>query len=147
MCRPKFHWTLPNRGEKFEIAEPDFHFRGVLWPTRYSTQGLQREKHRLSAQTSLPLTAGLRKIPPYKNGKYFLNPDEAAQVLRMDSRTLVRWARLGQVPAHPLGEGKRRLWRFIETELISWLEERGTPLKKPVANTMETAIGAHARRI
>jgi hypothetical protein len=85
--------------------------------------------------------------PPYKNGKHFLNPDEAAQVLRMDSRTLVRWARLGQVPAHPLGEGKRRLWRFIETELICWLEERGTPLKKPVANTMETAIGAHARRI
>ncbi len=84
--------------------------------------------------------------PAYKNGKHFLNADEAADVLRMDSRTLVRWARLGQVPAHPLGEGKRRLWRFIETELISWLAERGTPLKKPVANTMDTAINAHARR-
>ena len=84
--------------------------------------------------------------PTYKISKHFLNADEAAQVLRMDSRTLVRWARLGQVPAHPLGEGKRRLWRFIETELICWLEERGTPLKKPVANTMDTAINAHARR-
>ena len=81
-----------------------------------------------------------------RNSSYFLNADEAAQVLRMDSRTLVRWARLGQVPAHPLGEGKRRLWRFIETELISWLEERGTPLKKPAATTIETAIKAHARR-
>jgi hypothetical protein len=78
--------------------------------------------------------------------KHFLNADEAADVLRMDSRTLVRWARLGQVPAHPMGEGKRRLWRFIEAELIHWLAERGTPLKKPVANTIETAIGAHARR-
>lgn len=84
--------------------------------------------------------------PVYKSSKHFLNADEAAEVLRMDSRTLVRWARLGQVPAHPLGEGKRRLWRFIETELISWLAERGTPLKKPVANTMDTAINAHARR-
>jgi hypothetical protein len=84
--------------------------------------------------------------PLHQKSKHFLNPDEAADVLRMDSRTLVRWARLGQVPAHPMGEGKRRLWRFIETELIHWLAERGTPLKKPVANTIETAIGAHARR-
>jgi len=80
------------------------------------------------------------------NSKYFLNAEEAAQVLRMDSRTLVRWARMGQVPAHPLGEGKRRLWRFVETELICWLEGRGTPLKKPIANRIETAISAHARR-
>ena len=84
--------------------------------------------------------------PPYKSSKYFLNADEAAEVLRMDSRTLVRWARLGQVPAHPMGEGKRRLWRFIESELICWLEERGTPLRKPSASTIETAISARARR-
>ncbi len=82
----------------------------------------------------------------FKNSKYFLNAAEAADVLRMDSRTLVRWARLGQIPAHPLGDGKRKLWRFIETELISWLAERGTSLKKPVTNTMDTAISAHARR-
>ena len=84
--------------------------------------------------------------PPHQKSKHFLNADEAADILRMDGRTLVRWARLGQVPAHPLGEGKRRLWRFIEAELICWLEDRGTPLKKPVANTMDTAISAHARR-
>jgi hypothetical protein len=62
--------------------------------------------------------------PLHQKSKHFLNPDEAADVLRMDSRTLVRWARLGQVPAHLMGEGKRRLWRFIETELIHWLAER-----------------------
>ncbi len=36
-----------------------------------------------------------------------LDAQEAAQILRMDRRTLVYWARLGYVPAHPLGEGKR----------------------------------------
>jgi predicted site-specific integrase-resolvase len=51
-----------------------------------------------------------------------LDAREAAQVLRMDSRTLGRWARLGQVPAHPLGEGKRKLWRFLEHELLAWVE-------------------------
>ena len=48
-----------------------------------------------------------------------LNAQEAAQILRMDKRTLIRWARLGYVPAHPLGEGKRKLWRFREHELLA----------------------------
>jgi hypothetical protein len=78
--------------------------------------------------------------------KQLLNAEEAAQVLRMDSRTLIRWARLGYVPAHPLGEGKRKLWRFVENELLRWVEERGTTSKKAPASTMEEAIGAHARR-
>jgi predicted site-specific integrase-resolvase len=38
-----------------------------------------------------------------------LDAIEAARVVGMDSRTLVRWARRGYVPAHPLGEGKRRI--------------------------------------
>lgn len=53
---------------------------------------------------------------------HLLDAREAAAVLRMkNSRTLVRWARLGQVPAHPLGEGKRKLWRFLEHELLEWI--------------------------
>ena len=51
-----------------------------------------------------------------------LDAKEAAALIRMDSRTLIRWARLGHVPAHPLGEGKRRLWRFIEAELLEWFQ-------------------------
>jgi len=75
-----------------------------------------------------------------------LDAREAAQVLRMDSRTLVRWARLGQVPAHPLGEGKRKLWRFLEHELIAWVETRESKKMPPKTATMKIAIGAHARR-
>ena len=50
---------------------------------------------------------------------HLLDAQEAAQILRMDKRTLVRWARIGYVPAHPLGEGKRKLWRFREHELLA----------------------------
>lgn len=74
-----------------------------------------------------------------------LDAEEAAALIKMDSRTLVRWARLGYVPAHPLGEGKRRLWRFIEDELLEWLEERSFQ-RKPLARSIGRAIGAHARR-
>ena len=77
---------------------------------------------------------------------HLLDADEAAQVLKMDSRTLVRWARLGHVPAHPMGEGKRKLWRFLEHELLEWLEARKPDKKRPMASTMEIAISAHARR-
>jgi excisionase family DNA binding protein len=76
-----------------------------------------------------------------------LNPQEAAEVLRMDSRTLVRWARLGYVPAHLMGEGKRKLWRFLEHELLEWVKEQEANNKKlPPTSTINVAIDAHARR-
>jgi predicted site-specific integrase-resolvase len=75
-----------------------------------------------------------------------LNAEEAAQILRMETRTLIRWARLGYVPAHPLGEGKRKLWRFLERELLDWVEARESDKKRPPASTIDAAISAHARR-
>jgi len=75
-----------------------------------------------------------------------LDAREAAAILRMDSRTLIRWARLGQVPEHPLGEGRRKLWRFLEHELLEWVETREGDSRKSAAGTMTVAIGAHARR-
>lgn len=77
-----------------------------------------------------------------------LDAVEAAKIVGMNSRTLVLWARRGYVPAHPLGEGKRRIWRFFENELLEWVEQqrngciRGLPHDKLTA-----AIGAHAKEI
>ena len=50
-----------------------------------------------------------------------LTPDDAAKYLGLDPKTVTRWARLGYLPAHPLGEGKRKFWRFLEFELSAWL--------------------------
>lgn len=79
-------------------------------------------------------------------GYRLLDAEEAAQILRMDRRTLISWARLGYVPAHPLGEGKRKLWRFLEHELLAWIEAQESGNKRPATSTMKIAIGAHARR-
>jgi excisionase family DNA binding protein len=55
----------------------------------------------------------------------FLTPDEAAAYLGgLNSRTLTRWAREGYLPAIPIGEGKRRLWRFLESDLEEWMLAR-----------------------
>jgi len=45
----------------------------------------------------------------------------AAAYLGLDVKTITRWARQGYLPAHPLGEGKRKFWRFFESELAEWL--------------------------
>jgi predicted site-specific integrase-resolvase len=77
-----------------------------------------------------------------------LDAKEAARVLKMDSRTLVCWARRGYVPAHPLGEGKRRIWRFFESELLKWVEnQENAYARKPPRSTLKTAIDAHAEEI
>jgi len=54
---------------------------------------------------------------------------EAAILLGMDHRTLIRWARSGYVPAHPLGEGRRRMWRFFDDELVAWVESQSNGLR------------------
>ena len=67
----------------------------------------------------MPQSAKGSDCPPAKH--MLLTAVEAALLIHMDHRTLIRWARVGYVPAHPLGEGRRRLWRFFEDELLVWI--------------------------
>ena len=53
-----------------------------------------------------------------------LTPVEAAEYLGLDDKTITRWARQGYLPAHPLGEGKRKFWRFYKSELDNWIAEK-----------------------
>jgi excisionase family DNA binding protein len=64
---------------------------------------------------------------PHGRARRFLGPEEAAEFLGgLNSRTVTRWAREGYLPAYPIGEGKRRLWRFLESDLERWMLARGT---------------------
>jgi excisionase family DNA binding protein len=54
----------------------------------------------------------------------FVDADEAAKFLKINRRTLLHWARQGALPAHPLGHGSRKTWRFLVSELASWLRAR-----------------------
>ncbi|SFS07672.1 Helix-turn-helix domain-containing protein [Granulicella pectinivorans] len=48
----------------------------------------------------------------------FLDTIEASAFLGgLNSRTVTRWAREGYLPAYPIGEGKRRLWRLLCEDL------------------------------
>ena len=56
--------------------------------------------------------------------EYFVDAAEAAKFLGLNRRTLMKMAREGSVPAHPLGDGARKLWRFLLSELDEWLRGR-----------------------
>ncbi len=47
----------------------------------------------------------------------YVGPEEAAAFLKVNRLKIIRMARSGSVPAHPLGNGKRRQWRFKLSEL------------------------------
>ena len=50
----------------------------------------------------------------------FIDAKEAAVLLKIHPRTLLRWAREGRIPAHPVAGSKRRTWRFVAAEIDCW---------------------------
>lgn len=54
----------------------------------------------------------------------FINSEQAAKFLGMSAKTLLRFARAGTIPAHPVAGKIRRQWRFLESELYDWARGR-----------------------
>ena len=55
-------------------------------------------------------------------GADWLTGKEAAEYLRVKTRTLLLWARQGKVKGHKLSGVKRHVWRFRQAELDASLE-------------------------
>ena len=49
----------------------------------------------------------------------FVDPITAAQFLSIRPRRLLELARAQALPGHPIGQGKRRVWRFRLSELAA----------------------------
>jgi excisionase family DNA binding protein len=47
----------------------------------------------------------------------FVDADRAAEFLGISRRHLLELARGGDIPAHPIGTGKRKTWRFRLSEI------------------------------
>jgi excisionase family DNA binding protein len=54
----------------------------------------------------------------------FIDADEAARFLSLKRRRVLDLARAGKLPAHPIGDGARRVWRFRLSELSSAIASR-----------------------
>lgn len=53
--------------------------------------------------------------------EHFVDADEAARFLSLTRRRVLELARTGFLPAHPIGHGRRRVWRFRLSELAAAL--------------------------
>jgi excisionase family DNA binding protein len=60
----------------------------------------------------------------------YVSPEEAAAFLKTNRLKIIRMARSGALPAHPLGEGIRRQWRFKLSELDTHMK-RGVDVNCP----------------
>ena len=64
----------------------------------------------------------------------FVGPDVAAEFVKLHRKTLLRFAREGRVPTHPLTGNKRRKWRFLISELDSWARAKVNSASDPCCN-------------
>jgi len=59
----------------------------------------------------------------------YVDADKAAAFLSLSRRHVLALARNHQLPAHPVGAGKRRMWRFKLSELADALRQN---VEKPL---------------
>jgi excisionase family DNA binding protein len=61
----------------------------------------------------------------------FVAPERAAAFLALSRKTVLKLARKGDLPAHPVGRGVRQMWRFRLSELSRWLEDEAVKSDQP----------------
>lgn len=97
----------------------------------------------MNSTKSIVSTSAVEGSKPTRNR--LLTPEQAGKYLGIDPRTVTRWARAGYLPAHPLGEGKRKFWRFYQHELDAWLAAR-TNQREVVRSAMTSVFVIRSHR-
>jgi excisionase family DNA binding protein len=67
----------------------------------------------------------------------FVDAETAAAFLNIHPKTLMRLARQRTVPAYAFGDGVRRHWRFLKSELDKWMRSRLNSTAHPVRSVSE----------
>jgi excisionase family DNA binding protein len=68
---------------------------------------------------------------PGRTPEYYVDAEEAAKFLDIYRRTVLQMARDGIIPAHPLGNGRRKQWRLLLSELDEWMRGRINSGRRP----------------
>ena len=83
----------------------------------------------------MQLSEVLREHKPQQDShsepERFVDSVVAAKFLSIQRRQLLELARAGKIPAYPIGDGQRRLWRFRLSDLAKAMEQRMTQRKSP----------------
>jgi hypothetical protein len=89
--------------------------------SRKSNAGTKKVPFSSAPTKAFALSSELAGMPAQQRAiavpEPFVTPKEAASFLCLNVRRVLEMARLGQLPAHPLGSGRRHTWRFRLSEL------------------------------
>lgn len=64
----------------------------------------------------------------------FVDPEIAAEFVKLNRKTLLRFARKGLIPAHPITGNKRKKWVFLLSELDAWARAKVNSICDPCRN-------------
>lgn len=79
--------------------------------------------------------SGKRAVVTNHEAEAFVDVVRAAEFVKYNHKTLLRLAREGSIPAHPLTGSKRRKWRFLISELDAWARGKVNSSCDPCQNS------------
>lgn len=80
-------------------------------------------------------TTETRAVATNHETEPFVDVVQAAEFVKYNCKTLLRLAREGSIPAHPLTGSKRRKWRFLISELDAWARGKVNSSCDPCQNS------------
>lgn len=69
--------------------------------------------------------------PTSQPDSQWMTSEEAAGYLKVPARSLLLWVRQGKIPAYALSGTKRRVWRFLKSDLDAALLSHPVVLSSP----------------
>ena len=95
-----------------------------------------------SGNPAMPLVSDEGNFNSGTEQERFVDAHTAAAFLCLRPRRILELARKGTIPAHPLGEGQRKVWRFRLSELAVALCSRGVNYLRQSPAPKESENGA-----
>lgn len=91
----------------------------------YASEGVMKDISKVKGLTQIsPIPAPDARSTAQADPEPFVDAEKAGHFLSIRPRRAVELARKGILPAHPLGDGLRRVWRFRLSELAAAVCER-----------------------
>jgi hypothetical protein len=76
--------------------------------------------------------------PTTEKFEHFVDAAKANEFLSLSRKHVLRLSLLGVIPAHPLGLGTRKTWRYLLSELRAYVLAQGTADVSNNANAPQT---------
>jgi hypothetical protein len=113
-------------------VQRDFDGSEQLWEEKREEDLENQKPQRLSSSTAPGKsddTSIQSAVAPVTAYEHFVDAEMAAMFLQCSRKHVLRLSRLGVVPAHPISFGRRITWRYLLSELYTWVLNNAIPIR------------------